>query len=52
MISTKDICNSTVGLNTALLQIFFSDNEIFKSICPKESDFLLGIQKYVYVAVS
>ena len=23
MISTKDICNSTVGLNTALLQIYF-----------------------------
>ena len=35
MISTKDICNSAVGLNTALLQIFFSDNEIFESDGPK-----------------
>ena len=49
--STKDICNSTAGLNAALLQIFFSDNEIFENIVPKFSDFLLVIQKYVYLTV-
>ena len=43
MISVKDICNSAVGLNTALLKIYFSDNEIFESIGPKQSDFMLGI---------
>ena len=35
IISIKDICNCVAGLNTAQLQIFFSDKGIFESIDPK-----------------
>ena len=35
IISTEYICNSTVGLDTALLKFFFSDNEIFERIALK-----------------
>ena len=40
MISMKDICDCAVGLNTARLQIPFSDKDTFESIDPKQSNFL------------
>ena len=51
IISSKDILNRAVNVNTALYKYLFSDNEIFERMGPKQSDFSMGIQIYVYLAV-
>ena len=50
LISSWNISNCTLGLYTAQLLIFFSDSDIFKSLDMKQSDFPLGIKKYVHLA--